>query len=117
MKGKIELIGMEFHSKIGCLESEQADGNDMLVDLSFEYEIGPAASSDSLEDALNYAAVYEAVAREMQLPCQLLENAAARIALKLKEAFPQIERLSVCVKKKNPPLGGKVQWSSCSVEI
>lgn len=117
MKGSIELIGMEFFARHGCLESERKDGNTFMVDLSVEYDISAAAGSDDLADTLNYARVYDIVSGQMDIPSNLLENVAARIAYAIKDEFPQTGRIRVSVSKKNPPVSGPVEWSRVSVEI
>ena len=117
MKGKIELIGMTFHSKIGCLESEKVLGNDIRVDFSCESDIAAAAASDRLEDTLDYSRVYDIIAEQMEIECNLLENAAGRIAAAIGGEFPALEHFRIKVSKKNPPVAGEAEWSSVSVEI
>ena len=70
-----------------------------------------AAESDKLEDALNYAEIYDVIAAEMAVPSELLEHAAGRIVNALAEKFPQLESFSVRVSKRRPPVAGIVQWS------
>ena len=70
-----------------------------------------AAESDRLEDAVNYALIYEVVAEEMAKPSDLLENVAGRIVKALEKRFPEFESFSVRVSKKRPPVNGIVQWS------
>ena len=99
--GVLELEGMEFRAYHGCLEREKIAGNDFVVD----------AESDRLEDAVNYALIYEVVAEEMAKPSDLLENVAGRIVKALEKRFPEFESFSVRVSKKRPPVNGIVQWS------
>ena len=44
----IELEGMEFHSRHGCLENERKEGNFFTVDFRGETDFSKAAESDSL---------------------------------------------------------------------
>lgn len=116
--GIMELSGMEFHAFHGCLESEKKEGNLFVVDFKARYHLGAAARSDSLEDAADYARIYEIVAREMAIPSDLLEHVAARIAKAIKEAFPNVfTRVRVSVAKRNPPVGGPCAWSRITVRI
>ena len=62
--GILELEGMEFRSYHGCLERERAAGNDFIVDFRGSAEMGHAAQSDSLEDAVDYSLIYETVDRK-----------------------------------------------------
>lgn len=110
-KGIIELEGMEFHSFHGVLDREKVNGNLFVVDFRGIMDMRTAAQSDALEDALNYAEIYDAVASEMAVPSELLEHVAGRIVNALTEKFPQLESFSVRVSKRRPPVAGVVQWS------
>lgn len=111
MIGLMELEGMEFRAHHGCLERERVAGNDFIVDFRGKLDMTAAAESDHLEDAVNYALIYDEVAKEMARPSDLLENVAGRIVKTLKEKFPEFESFSVRVSKKRPPVEGVVQWS------
>lgn len=109
--GVLELEGMEFRAYHGCLGREKIAGNDFVVDFRGELDMEAAAESDRLEDAVNYALIYEVVAEEMAKPSDLLENVAGRIMKALEKRFPEFESFSVRVSKKRPPVNGIVQWS------
>ena len=114
--GLMELEGMQFHAFHGCLESEKKEGNLFVVDFKAEYELEPSATSDSLEDTIDYGAVYEVIRREMLKPSDLLENVAARIAGAIDERFPgRFSRFKVSVAKRRPPVGGPCEWARISV--
>lgn len=109
--GTLELEGMEFRAHHGCLERERIVGNDFVVDFRGEIDMSAAAESDNLEDAVNYALIYEAVAEEMRKPSDLLEHVAGRIVKVLADRFPEFMSFSVRVSKKRPPVAGIVLWS------
>ena len=109
--GTLELEGMEFRAHHGCLERERVAGNDFVVDFRGEVDMSAAAQSDRLEDAVNYALIYEIVAEEMAKPSDLLEHVAGRIVKSVAEQFPEFISFSVRVSKKRPPVAGIVQWS------
>ena len=113
--GTLELEGMEFRAHHGCLERERIVGNDFVVDFRGEIDMSAAAESDNLEDAVNYALIYEAVAEEMRKPSDLLEHVAGRIMKALAAQFPQFVSFSVRVSKKRPPVDGIVHWSRITV--
>ena len=113
--GTIELEGMEFRANHGCLEREKVVGNDFVVDFRGDVDMAAAIGSDDLGDAVNYALIYDIVAREMTQPSNLLEHVAGRIAKALADEFPQFVRFSVRVSKKRPPVDGVVQWSRITV--
>lgn len=109
--GTLELEGMEFRAYHGCLERERIAGNDFVVDFRGELDMAAAAESDKLEDAVNYALIYDTVAAEMAIPSDLLEHVAGRIVKALEKRFPEFESFSVRVSKKRPPVDGVVAWS------
>lgn len=109
--GIIELEGMEFHAFHGVLEHEKIEGNLFIVDFKGEVDMSKAAESDLLEDTLNYALIYDAVARQMQTPSELLEHVAGRIVKAIAADCPQLESFSVRVSKRQPPVAGLVKWS------
>ena len=113
--GTIELEGMEFRANHGCLEREKVVGNDFVVDFRGDVDMSAAMESDNLEDAVNYALIYNVVAREMAQPSDLLEHVAGRILKALEAEFPQFVSFSVRVSKKRPPVDGIVQWSRITV--
>jgi len=107
--GQIQLNGMEFYAYHGCYREEQLTGNHFLVDLAMDTDMENASQSDDLNDALNYAEVYELVKHEMTIRSYLLEHVSRRILDRLFERFPQLDRAEVCVAKLNPPMDGKIQ--------
>ena len=109
--GTLELEGMEFRAFHGCLERERIAGNDFIVDFCGKTDMSAAIGSDRLEDAVNYADIYDVVAQEMAKPSDLLEHVAGRIVKALAAGFPEFEEFSVRVSKKRPPVNGIVQWS------
>ena len=109
--GTLELEGMEFRAHHGCLEREKIVGNDFIVDFRGDIDMAAAAESDNLEDAVNYALIYDVVAEEMAKPSDLLEHVAGRIVKALEERFPEFISFSVRVSKRRPPVSGIVQWS------
>lgn len=108
----IQLGGMSFYAYHGVSAQERTVGNYFLVDLKISIPVEAALASDSLDDTINYALLYEVVKKEMQIPSNLLEHVAGRILIALKKHFPQITSVDLVLKKLNPPLGGDVQNAS-----
>jgi dihydroneopterin aldolase len=113
--GMIELEDMEFFARHGCFPEEQALGNMFRVDLHIEADLREAAQSDLLEDTINYQQVYGIVKREMEVPSRLLEHLCERILRALYAELKGIQKATVKVSKKHPPIGGKV--GQCSVVL
>ncbi len=115
--GWIHLENMEFYAYHGHFKEEQVVGNKFLVNLDIKTDISKAAKTDDLEDALNYQQVYDTVKKQMEVNSSLLEHIANRIINALYESFEdKIQKIILRVSKLNPPLSGKVQRVSISIE-
>jgi dihydroneopterin aldolase len=71
-----------------------------------------AYNHDELSGTVNYAAVYEVVKAEMQVPSKLLEHVVMRIARRLLDEFPLVEQVEICLTKVNPPMGASCKGAS-----
>ena len=109
----IELENMEFQAFHGCYELERQVGNRFLVSVRIEAE---PADSDRIERTINYLDVFETVREQMDIPSHILEHVAGRIAGRIRERFPQSVRVRVKVSKMAPPLGGKIEKVSVTLE-
>ena len=116
MNATLELCGMSFRAYHGCLPKERRHGKRYLVDFRCEYDIEKASCTDKLADTLDFNDVYSLVAAEMQIPSQLLEHVARRIADRIRSAHPEIIHLEVKITKLDPPLAGPAAWSAVTVK-
>jgi dihydroneopterin aldolase len=108
--GKIIIEEMEFYAFHGHYEEEQIVGNRFLVDLEIECDLGPAAESDQLEDAVNYQHAYQLIKKEMRRKkSNLLEDIARRILDALFTEMQGIEEATVRMRKMHPPMGGPIR--------
>lgn len=114
--GKIVLEDMEFYAYHGCFKEEQIVGNKFLVNLEIETNMEKPASSDKIEDALNYQSVYQLIKEEMQENSHLLEHIGKRVLDRLYANFEKIEKARIRVSKMNPPMGGKMKCVSIILE-
>ncbi|MCQ2350889.1 MAG: dihydroneopterin aldolase [Paludibacteraceae bacterium] len=111
----IRLENMQFYAHHGCFEEERKVGTYFSVDLDFTYDAGIAAESDNIDDAVNYAEVYNVVKEQMMIPSHLIENVALRIKKALLERFTSISNATVTVYKLNPPIGGDIEKVSVTL--
>ena len=116
MKGKITLEGMEFYCCHGCLEEEQRLPNLFVVDFEGDLDVSDAVRSDLLQDTVDYSLIYNIIERRMQTPCALLEHLCGSIVGDIAEQVPELERFSVRVSKRRPPLGGRAAWARVQIE-
>ena len=113
----VNLDNLRFHAFHGVLPQERLTGNDYVVNLHIKYDFSKAMSSDDVADTLNYAEVYQVVAREMREPSLLLERVAGRIGESLFHQFPEIEEIHLKVVKQNPPMGADCDGAGVEVHL
>ncbi len=112
----IALEGMEFYAYHGFYDEETKIGTTFIVDIEVRMIFSKGASSDALEGTVNYETIYFICKQEMKKTSKLLENVAYRIIGRLKSQFGQISSMKVCIKKMNPPLGGKVHSAIVTID-
>lgn len=113
--GKIHLEQMEFYAFHGHYKEEQIVGNKFLLDVIIDTDMTTPSATDELADAVNYQAVYKIIKREMGVKSKLLENIAKRILDALYEELSGIQKVSVTIRKLNPPVGGKMRSISVTM--
>mgnify|MGYP000961621476 CR=1 FL=1 len=113
----IFLNGLRFHAFHGVMPQERLTGNDYRVDLKIDFPLEKAVGSDDVNDTLNYAIVYTAVKEEMDVPTQLIERVAYRIADRLFRTFKAINEVEIKVEKCNPPMGADCEGAGVELHL
>jgi 7,8-dihydroneopterin aldolase/epimerase/oxygenase len=112
----IELQGIELFAFHGVLERERAEGQRFLVDLELELGDTTAASTDRIEDAVDYRDVVAAVVEVSDGHAyHLLEAFGSAIADTLVSRFP-LARVRVRVRKPDVVLARPVDHAAVIVE-
>jgi 7,8-dihydroneopterin aldolase/epimerase/oxygenase len=111
----IKLEGMEFFAYHGCFKEEQIIGTKFRVDLTIEVDVNEAAIHDDLNLTINYLSVYQMIKKQMEIKSKLLENVGKRILDELYNKFTGVIKAEVKVSKLNPPLGGKLDCVSLTL--
>ena len=112
---KIIFDKMQFYAYHGVFEEENRLGQKFEVDLELHINLERTGKSDSLEDTVNYALVYNIVKDLVTgTKKKLLESLAQSIADKLLNIYP-LREITVRVRKLQPPIPGHLR--SVSVEI
>lgn len=94
-----------FYAFHGVMPQERRVGGYFRVSLRVGYSLERAVTSDAVGDTLNYASLYDLVAREMCQPSDLLEHVAGRIADAIVKTFPETLSIDLTLTKQNPPMG------------
>jgi len=112
MEYRIALDRMEFRALHGCYELERKVGNRFTVDLELTALLGEAAAEDDVEKTVNYQIVRERMGQTQRT----IERVALNIIEALYAAFPQLRHVKCTVSKLAPPLGGKLDRVSVTLE-
>ena len=94
-----------FHAYHGVMPQEQAVGADFLVSVRCALDITQAMEHDMLEVTLDYGVLYDIIRQEMEIPSQLVEHVAGRIAHHVFDHFPAVTSIDLSITKVNPPIG------------
>ena len=116
MEYRIKLENMVFRAFHGCYDLEQKVGNRFRVDLEITAELGVVAEEDCVEKAVNYLLVYQTVQAQMRITQRTIERVSTNIMQALYAQFPQIRHIRCSVSKLAPPLGGKIERVSVTLE-
>ncbi|EAC5657166.1 dihydroneopterin aldolase [Listeria monocytogenes] len=113
---KIYLNELVFYGYHGVLKEETKLGQTFRVSLILGLSTKKAGISDSVEDTVSYADVYETVKEILEgKPFKLIEALAEKIASEVLTGYPLLEEVTVKLIKPNPPIPG--HYDSVAVEI
>ncbi|MGO8874110.1 MAG: dihydroneopterin aldolase [Acidimicrobiales bacterium] len=103
---RIELRGLRVVGTHGVLPEEKQRAQPFELDLDLVVDLAPAAVTDRLSDAVDYAAVAGAAVAVVAGPrsFELLETLAVAVADVVLAADPQIGAVTVALRKLQPPL-------------
>jgi dihydroneopterin aldolase len=109
MKDIIRLAGMSFYGYHGVTAAERETGRVFEVDCELEVDLADAGKSDRLTDTVDYSKAYAIVKETVEGKAfSLLEGLAGEITTRLLEQLP-VYRVTLRVRKLNPPLAGQVR--------
>ncbi|EPY9331322.1 dihydroneopterin aldolase [Listeria monocytogenes] len=113
---KIYLNELVFYGYHGVLAEETKLGQTFRVSLILGLSTKKAGISDSVDDTVSYAEVYETVKEIVEgTPFKLIEALAEKIAMEVLTGYPLLEEVTVKLIKPNPPIPG--HYDSVAVEI
>ncbi|EJQ0571164.1 dihydroneopterin aldolase [Listeria innocua] len=113
---KIYLNELAFYGYHGVLQEETKLGQTFRVSLILGLSTKKAGQSDSVDDTVSYADVYETVKGIVEgTPFKLIEALAEKIASEVLTDYPLLEEITIKLIKPNPPIPG--HYDSVAVEI
>lgn len=96
----IVIEGLKVNTVVGCFNWERQIIQPLMLDLTIRTSLEAAASSDDLEDTLNYAEICSISAEVIQkAQPKLIEHAAKLVLNALFATFPAIESIKIIIRK------------------
>ena len=112
---RITLFGIRLHPRIGVTPGERRLPQPCQADLTVWGDYEAAATTDSLDRAIDYSSILSVVLKTAHgREYNLLETLAYRIAKEVLRAFPA-QRVGVRVRKRPAPLADKVEYIEVEV--
>jgi len=100
MRGTTGLRALEISCIIGIYERERSEPQPVLVDIELDYDLGGAAASDAIAEAVDYDVVATELTRlAQQGRFALLETLAERAAARLFERLPAVRAIRMEIRK------------------
>jgi dihydroneopterin aldolase len=113
----IAIHGAEFFAYHGFYPEEQKIGAKFIVDAEVNFMPFGSMNEDKIANTVDYERVYAIIDEQMKRTMKLIETVAQAIADQIQEAYPFVESIRVSIKKLNPPLAGKVEYSNIVINI
>ncbi|MBI1785833.1 dihydroneopterin aldolase [Candidatus Sumerlaeota bacterium] len=102
----LKLKGLQFFGRHGTELWEKQTGCRFIVDLELTGDFGHAATTDRLEDALDYRVIYSRTRHVVENESHnLIEKVAGRLLHEMFRTFP-VSRVTVRVAKPEARIGG-----------
>ena len=112
----VSIRGLEVDVRVGVTEDERANPQPVVVDVTVETDLTTATTSDDLADTIDYDALVEEIAGLAEGgEFNLLERLAADIAERI-STNEAVERVTVEVAKKDPPVRRSVDKIAVRIE-
>ena len=110
----IRINNARFYAHHGVLDSERTNGGMFEIDAEMTCDVTAAEAEDNLKKTLDYEKAYKFIKEVVSgSKFYLIEALAFNIADKIIKNFSVVQKVTIKVRKPNPPLGGVVD----SVEV
>lgn len=113
---KLILRELHFIARHGVLPIEMENSQHFSATLELELPLGPAGTSDRLDQTIDYCAVQNVVRSIIEgSHKKLIETLAESVAAELLRAFPMLAAVTVEILKPRPPVD--FQFAGVAVRI
>lgn len=114
--GIIRIKNAVFYAYHGALQEEQNIGGKFECDIEIETDFSDAVKKDNLKLTIDYYSVYKFISRIVhEKKYYLIETLAQVIADELILNFPLIKSIKICLRKRNVPIGGVIDYVEVEV--
>jgi FolB domain-containing protein len=111
---RIHIKEAKFHVLIGTRPEERLSTQELLADISFDYDSSLAAQTDALGHAVDYAVIHTRILEKISVTKFFLLERLAAIILEIIMEDPRIIRSSLILEKKAVLPGSKAVAISMS---
>ena len=98
------------------IPEERQKGNDFVVNMQVSYQ-PKSGTIVSLDDTIDYGALFNIMNSTMQQPVDLLETLVQEIAQAVHQKFSQVKEVTVSVEKLNPPIDRFSGSAACLIKL
>lgn len=102
--GVVEVNGITLRAYHGCIDEEALVGGDFTIHVRTHAPFLKAATTDNLENAIDYVTITKIVKTEMAIRAKLIEVVAMRIIKAIQKQFPTATEVEVTVIKHRAPI-------------
>ncbi|MBC3535666.1 dihydroneopterin aldolase [Megasphaera hominis] len=104
---KIVLKGLHFYGYHGVFPEETRKGQPFSVDVTLEFDASRAEETDSINETVDYSAVYGTIQKIVEGdPYKLIEKVAAVIARAILAEYSLVQAVEVTLHKPQAPIDG-----------
>lgn len=108
----VRLVNLTFYAHHGVHKEEHFVGSKYEVDAEMYFDYSNAAHRDDITSTIDYRLVYEKIRSVLtQKKFYLIEAVAYTIAMELLQDFSLPDRVTIKVRKRNPPIGGVCDYA------
>ncbi|MNO16647.1 Dihydroneopterin aldolase [compost metagenome] len=117
--GKITFKNIVMYGYHGVLESEKSQGQLFQIDFEAWLELEKASETDSLDDTINYAKLYELIKESFFTKrYDTLEALGGTILKSVGKEFPgRCSKMAVKIRKPMPPIPGVMDYVEVELRV
>lgn len=109
--GKIIVEGLRLKAYHGVNPEEKINGQTFELDITAELNFDKSTETDELSDTVSYAKIIKTVrAVFTEGSYNLIEYAAKKVAMAIMTEYPQIDKVTVLLKKPEAPISADFDY-------